>query len=77
MSKEGEPQIPYRSSKLTQILADSLGHKTLVLAAVNPITSQFTETVSTLNFVDKTRNGKNENYKGSDVPKIDLGNKDI
>lgn len=45
--------IPYRDSKLTRILRDSLT-TTLLLACVNPLES--TETVSTLNFTNRARN---------------------
>ena len=46
------PYIPYRESKLTHILKDSLGgnSKTLLIIQVSPDPKDFTETVSTLQF---------------------------
>lgn len=44
--------IPYRESKLTQLLADSLGGntKTLMIANVSPSDFNFEETLSTLRY---------------------------
>jgi hypothetical protein len=45
-------RIPYRDSKLTRILQDSLGGhcKTIIIATVSPSTSAIEETMSTLNY---------------------------
>jgi len=45
--------IPYRDSKLTRLLQDSLGGntKTLMIAAISPASSNFDETLSTLRFL--------------------------
>lgn len=48
----GQKHIPYRNSKLTHVLADSLGgdSKTCMFINISPAESNLTETVSTLNF---------------------------
>ncbi|KAI9205435.1 P-loop containing nucleoside triphosphate hydrolase protein, partial [Polychytrium aggregatum] len=53
--------IPYRDSKLTRMLQDSLGgnSQTLMLACVSPSDSNYGETVNTLNYANRTRNIKN------------------
>lgn len=50
MSKQ--PHIPYRDSKLTRLLQDSLGgsSKTLIVATVSPLRSHLEETMSTLQY---------------------------
>ncbi|KAF5191967.1 Kinesin-like protein kin-14f [Thalictrum thalictroides] len=47
--------IPYRNSKLTQVLQDSLGGqaKTLMFVHINPEVSSFGETISTLKFAER------------------------
>ncbi|XP_044954203.1 kinesin-like protein KIN-14D isoform X2 [Hordeum vulgare subsp. vulgare] len=47
--------VPYRNSKLTQVLQTSLGGhaKTLMFVQVNPDVSSYTETLSTLKFAER------------------------
>ncbi|CAN6448265.1 unnamed protein product [Victoria cruziana] len=47
--------IPYRNSKLTQLLQDSLGRqaKTLMFVHINPHTTAYKETISTLKFAER------------------------
>ncbi|KAL0922652.1 hypothetical protein M5K25_006654 [Dendrobium thyrsiflorum] len=47
--------IPYRNSKLTQVLQDSLGGqaKTLMLVHINPEINAYGETISTLKFAER------------------------
>jgi hypothetical protein len=54
--------IPYRNSKLTHVLQDSLGgdSKTCVFVNISPLESNLSETICTLNF-------------GRNIRKIDLG----
>ena len=54
-------QIPYRDSKLTHLLRDSLGGnaKTLIIAAVSPFDCNLSETISTLNFAQNAKKVKN------------------
>ena len=50
------PHIPYRDSKLTDLLSETLGGKdsrTLVLCTLNPLHSNVSESLSTLNFAKK------------------------
>ena len=54
-------QIPYRDSKLTHLLRDSLGGnaKTTIIAAVSPFDQNLSETISTLNFAQNAKKVKN------------------
>jgi hypothetical protein len=49
--------IPYRDSKLTRLLQDSLGGntKTTLIAAVSPLVDCAEETISTLKFADRAK----------------------
>jgi hypothetical protein len=49
--------IPYRESKLTRLLQDSLGGntRTCLIAAVSPIDNHSDETISTLKFADRAK----------------------
>ncbi|XP_078447970.1 kinesin-like protein KIN-14C isoform X2 [Wolffia australiana] len=49
------PHVPYRNSKLTQVLQTSLGGqaKTLMFVQVNPEADSYSETVSTLKFAER------------------------
>ena len=53
--------IPYRDSKLTRVLQNSLGGNsyTIVLAAIHPHASYYEECLSTLQFANRCRNVKN------------------
>ncbi|KAI8970363.1 hypothetical protein BDF20DRAFT_916175 [Mycotypha africana] len=53
--------IPYRDSKLTRLLQDSLGgnSQTLMLACVSPAHTNFMETLSTLKYANRAKNIKN------------------
>ncbi|CAG8619378.1 12174_t:CDS:2, partial [Gigaspora rosea] len=53
--------IPYRDSKLTRLLQDSLGGnaKTLMIACVSPVEYNINETISTLKYANRARNIKN------------------
>lgn len=54
--------VPYRDSKLTRLLQDSLGGntKTCMVAAIGPASSNFEETVSTLRYADRAKQIKNK-----------------
>ena len=61
-SRTGRKQhVPYRSSKLTRILKDSLGgnSKSLMIACINPTITNGTETLSTLRFCGRVKMVKN------------------
>ncbi|CAB1120143.1 unnamed protein product [Ectocarpus sp. CCAP 1310/34] len=63
--------IPYRDSKLTRLLQDSLGGntKTLMVAAISPADYNYEETLSTLRYANRAKNIKNK-------PKINEDPKD-
>eukprot|EP00117_Sycon_ciliatum_P033371 scpid22121/ scgid25693/ Kinesin-like protein KIF17; KIF3-related motor protein len=63
--------IPYRDSKLTRMLQDSLGGntKTLMVACVSPADNNYDETLSTLRYANRAKNIKNK-------PKINEDPKD-
>ena len=54
--------IPYRDSKLTRLLQDSLGGnvKTCMIANISPAFSNFEETLSTLRYADRAKRIKNK-----------------
>ena len=60
--KNTNQHIPYRDSKLTMLLMDSIGGtaKTLMIACVSPSSIYSDETMSTLNYASRTMNIKNK-----------------
>ncbi|XP_029452136.1 kinesin-like protein KIF3C isoform X2 [Rhinatrema bivittatum] len=54
--------IPYRDSKLTRLLQDSLGGnaKTIMVATLGPSSYNYDETLSTLRFANRAKNIKNK-----------------
>ncbi|XP_030051400.1 kinesin-like protein KIF3C [Microcaecilia unicolor] len=54
--------IPYRDSKLTRLLQDSLGGnaKTIMVATLGPASHSYDETLSTLRFANRAKNIKNK-----------------
>ena len=71
--KTNNQHIPYRDSKLTMLLMDSIGgaSKTLMIACVSPSATYSDETMSTLNYASRTMNIKNKplvQMEGKDVP---------
>lgn len=60
--KKHRAHIPYRDSKLTRILEDSLGGncKTTMMAMVSPTYESFFESMSTLKFATRAKKIKNE-----------------
>ncbi|XP_066872179.1 kinesin-like protein KIF17 [Kogia breviceps] len=54
--------IPYRDSKLTRLLQDSLGGntKTLMVACLSPADSNYRESLSTLRYANRAKNIKNK-----------------
>ncbi|KAG2230793.1 hypothetical protein INT48_006815, partial [Thamnidium elegans] len=57
-SRRKNQHVPYEDSKLTRLLKDSLGGNshTLMLACVSPDSSDYTETLNTLNYTNRARN---------------------
>jgi len=68
---EGSKHIPYRDSKLTRLLQDSLGGnaKTLMIVACSPASDNYDETLATLRYADRAKQIKNK-------PKINEDPKD-
>lgn len=61
--------IPYRDSKLTRLLEDSLGGncKTTMVATISPAFDAFAESLSTLKFANRAKNIKNVAKINEDV----------
>ncbi|XP_069040412.1 kinesin-like protein KIF12 isoform X2 [Lepisosteus oculatus] len=59
--KKREGHIPYRDSKLTKLLSDSLGGSgvTLMIACVSPSVTNLQETMNTLRYASRARKIKN------------------
>jgi len=54
--------VPYRDSKLTRLLQDSLGGntKTVMIAALSPADYNYEETLSTLHYANRAKSIKNK-----------------
>lgn len=65
------PHVPYRESKLTRLLQDSLGGrtKTCIIATVSPALVNVEETLSTLEYASRAKNIKNKPQMNSTMPK--------
>lgn len=59
--KRKRSHIPYRDSKLTRMLQDSLGgnSKTVMIACISPSATNFEETLNTLKYANRAKNIKN------------------
>ncbi len=68
---EGKSHIPYRDSKLTRLLQDSLGGntKTVMIAAISPSSFNYDETLGTLRYAARANAIKN-------IPKVNEDPKD-
>merc|ERR1712130_309896 len=68
---DGRGHIPYRDSKLTRLLQDSLGGnaKTIMIANIGPANYNYDETSTTLRYANRAKNIKN-------IPKINEDPKD-
>ncbi|KNA17946.1 hypothetical protein SOVF_075270 [Spinacia oleracea] len=62
---EGKKHIPYRNSKLTQLLKDSLGGacNTVMIANISPNNHTFGETQNTLHWADRAKEIRNKAYE--------------
>eukprot|EP00730_Choanoeca_flexa_P000968 TRINITY_DN10419_c0_g1_i5.p1 TRINITY_DN10419_c0_g1~~TRINITY_DN10419_c0_g1_i5.p1 ORF type:complete len:680 (+),score=163.12 TRINITY_DN10419_c0_g1_i5:89-2128(+) len=71
VNAKGNAHIPYRDSKLTRLLKDSLGGnaKTVMVATFGPADYNYQETLSTLRYANRAKNIKNK-------PKINEDPKD-
>lgn len=68
--------IPYRESKLTRLLQDSLGGrtKTCIIATLSPAKSNLEETISTLDYAFRAKNIRNKPQVNQRVNKMTLLN---
>jgi kinesin family protein 3/17 len=66
--------IPYRDSKLTRMLEDSLGGncKTTMMAMISPAFESMLETISTLKFANRAKNIRNEARVNEDLDQKSL-----
>lgn len=66
---KGRSHIPYRDSKVTRILEDSLGGncKTTMMAMISPSNDAFSESLSTLKFATRAKKIKNKARINEDV----------
>ena len=64
--------IPYRDSKLTRILQDSLGgnSRTTMIACASPADSNLDESLSTIKYASRARNIKNKPKVNRDLNSI-------
>ena len=72
--------IPYRDSKLTRLLKDSLGGNimSVMIACISPSPTCYDETLNTLNYAMKARKIKKEIYKNTkQTEKNALGYEDV
>ncbi|CAG9133028.1 unnamed protein product [Plutella xylostella] len=65
---ENSPHVPYRDSKLTRILQDSLGgnSKTIMIANIGPAQYNYDETVTTLRYAHRAKAIKNKPVRNED-----------
>eukprot|EP01080_Neovahlkampfia_damariscottae_P009054 gene9054-1151_t len=71
---ERKSHIPYRESKLTRLLQDSLGGKTktCIIATVSPSVSCYDESMSTLEYARSAKSIKNKPQQNMKTPKNHL-----
>ncbi|KAK6202951.1 P-loop containing nucleoside triphosphate hydrolase protein [Scheffersomyces amazonensis] len=71
-TKKDLSHIPYRESKLTRLLQDSIGGstKTTLIATISPAKINIEETLSTLDYASKAKNIKNVPINGQDCESI-------
>jgi len=67
--KQKREHVPYRDSKITRLLEDSLGGncKTTMMAMISPAAEGFGESISTLKFATRAKKIKNEARINEDV----------
>lgn len=66
---ENSSHVPYRDSKLTRLLQDSLGgnSKTIMIANIGPASSNYDETIITLRYAYRAKAIKNTPIKNEDI----------
>lgn len=65
---ENSPHVPYRDSKLTRLLQDSLGgnSKTIMIANIGPSAYNYNETLTTLRYASRAKTIQNQPVKNED-----------
>lgn len=71
------PHVPFRNSKLTKLLADSLGgnSKTLMIANIGPASSNYLETLQTLKYANRAKQIQNKPVVNEDAKDAQLKQK--
>ena len=66
--------MPYRDSKLTRILKDSLGGntKTFMIACISPSSLFYEETLNTLTYASRARSIKNKQVRNILEVEVDV-----
>jgi kinesin family protein 4/21/27 len=69
-----DKHVPYRDSKLTRILQDSLGgnSRTSMIACCSPAETNFEETLNTLKYASRARNIKNKPVVNRDPASLQI-----
>lgn len=77
--KKKQSHVPYRNSKLTRLLQDSLGgnSQTLMLACVSPADSNANETLSTLKYANRAKNITNRVVLNQQLSEADTMKQEI
>lgn len=75
-AKKGKQHIPYRDSKLTRLLQESLGGNsaTVMLAALSPASYNYDETLGTLRYANRAKNIENSAVRNEDVHEKEIRN---
>ena len=68
-AKRGKVHVPYRDSKLTRMLQDSLGgnSKTLVICCASPAAASYAESINALRYANRARNIQNKPIVNRDL----------
>ncbi|ETM53226.1 hypothetical protein F442_03404 [Phytophthora nicotianae P10297] len=68
-TRKGKAHIPYRDSKLTRLLQESLGGNslTVMIAAISPADYNYEESLSTLVYANRAKSIKNATKKNEDI----------
>ena len=71
-NKRGKVHVPYRDSKLTRMLQNSLGgnSKTLMICCVSPAQADFVESLNAIRYAHRARNIKNKPVVNRDPTSI-------
>ena len=71
---ENSAHIPYRDSKLTRLLQDSLGgnSRTIMIANIGPASVNYEDTIITLRYAYRAKNIKNQPIKNENIKDASL-----